>query len=254
MFQNLQLTAAQAFRDSSGAVTPCTEWWGSVPSSVVVFSWLLDEGDVAGTCSSRQSLPPALEVKRGAILPTSMSYTTMNITFTEHYVGRTLFGRGEPGCFHSFDWLFKFGSYERAQVSSLWRFVQESHHLVFGTSPTRTMRLHNGAIVAPWIFHGLSNALQVCGNRECYAECGAQFCDILRLPLLTHALPIGDQHPTGKEGVELYFSPHGVIHRGVMNGIPAFPERFNPSCHCAIWQRCTSICFTNRSVLRLRAT
>ena len=30
-----------------------------------------------------------------------------------------LFGRGEPGCFHSFYWRFRFGSYERAQVSSI---------------------------------------------------------------------------------------------------------------------------------------
>ena len=28
----------------------------------------------------------------------------------------TLFGLGEPGCFHSFDWHFKFGSYEQAKV------------------------------------------------------------------------------------------------------------------------------------------
>ena len=42
----------------------------------------------------------------------------MNITFTAHCIGRTFFGRGKPGCFHSFDWRFKFGSYERAQVLS----------------------------------------------------------------------------------------------------------------------------------------
>ncbi|PSN34348.1 hypothetical protein C0J52_17274, partial [Blattella germanica] len=35
-----------------------------------------------------------------------------------------------------------------------------------------------------------------CGTLHCHAECGAQFCDILRLLLLTHAQSIGDQHPT----------------------------------------------------------
>ena len=30
----------------------------------------------------------------------------------------------------------------------------------------------------------------------------------------------------------------------VLNGIPAFPERFNPPCHCAIWERCIATCFT----------
>ena len=29
----------------------------------------------------------------------------------------------------------------------------------------------------------------------------------------------------------------------VLNGIPAFPERFNLSCHCVIWQRCNATCF-----------
>jgi len=43
---------------------------------------------------------------------------TMNIAFTLLCVGRTVFGRGEPGCFHSFDCRFKCGSYERSQVSS----------------------------------------------------------------------------------------------------------------------------------------
>ena len=30
----------------------------------------------------------------------------------------------------------------------------------------------------------------------------------------------------------------------VLNGIPAIPKRFNPSCHSAIWQRCIATCFT----------
>ena len=53
--------------------------------------------------------------------------------------------------------------------------------------------------------------LQICCNPECRAECGVQFCDILRLPLLTHVQSIGDQHPTGKQGVELCCSPRGVV-------------------------------------------
>ena len=70
----------------------------------------------------------------------------------------------------------------------------------------------------------VSNALQVCGNPECRAEYGAQCCDILLLPLLTHAQSIGDQHPTGKKGVELCYSLRGVF----LNDITAFTERFNP--------------------------
>ena len=72
MFQNLPLPASQEVRDSSSDVTPCIGMKndeGSVPPSVVVFSWALDEGGAAGTCSSRQLLPLALEVQLGAILP-----------------------------------------------------------------------------------------------------------------------------------------------------------------------------------------
>ena len=67
-----------------------------------------------------------------------------------------------------------------------------------------------------------------------------QFCDILRLPLLSHTQSIGDQHPTGKQGVELYCSPHGVLY-----GIPAFLELYKPSCSCAIWQHCIATCFNS---------
>ena len=44
------------------------EWWGSVPPSVIIFSWALDEGGAAGMCSSKQHLPSVLEVQHGAIL------------------------------------------------------------------------------------------------------------------------------------------------------------------------------------------
>ena len=36
-------------------------------------------------------------------------------------------------------------------------------------------------------------------------------CDILRLPLITHAQSIGDKHSRGKQGVELFCSPRGVV-------------------------------------------
>ena len=36
-------------------------------------------------------------------------------------------------------------------------------------------------------------------------------CDMLRLTLLTHAQSIGDQDPTGKQGIELCCSPRGVV-------------------------------------------
>ena len=152
----------------------------------------------------------------------------MNITFTAHCVGRTFFGRGEPGCFNSFDCRFKFGSYERAKVPSVATIRPRKSSLSLWYMSNKACRLHNGAIVAPRKFHGVSNALQVCGNPECRAEYGAQFCDILRLPLLTHAQSIGNQHPEGKQGVELCCSPCGVILFG------GCPERHPLPCRNAL--------------------
>ena len=110
---------------------------------------------------------------------------------------------------------------------------------------TRAVRFHSGAIVAPRKFHVVYNAPQVCGNPEYRVECGALFCDILRLPLLPHAHSIGDSIQRGRKDLNCV-----VLHVGsscteaVLNGIPASPERFNPSCNRAIWKRCIVTCLT----------
>ena len=145
-----------------------------------------------------------------------MSYGSMNLTLTAHCVGHTIFGRGEPECFYSFDWHFKYYSYERAQVSSIVTIRprnQETRHLLFDTGPKRPVRLHSGAIVAPRKFHGLSNAQQIFSIPECRAEYVAQFCDIglLRLSLLTYVQFVCDQHSTEKQVVELCCSTRGVV-------------------------------------------
>ena len=87
----------------------------------------------------------------------------------------------------------------------------------------------------------------------------AEFCDILQHSLLSHTQSIGDQHPTGKQGFELSCSPCGSSCTDVvLNIISAFPERFNPTYHCAIWERCIATFFTqslkHSCVLRHRAT
>ena len=67
----------------------------------------------------RAAFTVCLEGTAWCSITPSVSHIRTNITLTAHCVGRTFFGRAEPGCFHSFDWRFKFDSYERAQVSTI---------------------------------------------------------------------------------------------------------------------------------------
>ena len=119
MFQNLQLPAAQEVRESNNGMAPCIVMknYEVLYYQVSLFSperWkkvVLQERAVT-------AFTVCLESTAWCNITPSMSYATMNITFTAYYVGRVFFERGEQGCFHSFDWLFKFGSIERAQFSS----------------------------------------------------------------------------------------------------------------------------------------
>ena len=79
MFQNLPLSEAQEVRESSSDVTPCI----IVENDGVLCA--LDEGGAAGTCSSRQYLPSALEVERGAVLHYPVNILCRN----EHHLHNT---------------------------------------------------------------------------------------------------------------------------------------------------------------------
>ena len=46
---------------------PNTWWWGSLLTSAVAFSWVLDEDDYGGNCSSRQRLLSVFEGQCGAV-------------------------------------------------------------------------------------------------------------------------------------------------------------------------------------------
>ena len=85
------------------------------------------------------------------------------------------------------------------------------------------MQLHICAIGTLWKFHVVSNMLQVCGNPECHAECGIQFCDIFQHSILTHVQSIDNQHPTGKQGVELHVGS-GALYGGCPEWHPCLPE------------------------------
>ena len=164
---------------------------------------MLDEAGAVEMCSSKQCLPSALEAQHGAILPYqchSPQWTSPSQLIWLAF--QVCFIWANPGFVHSDDLSRKVVTFPLAPVQ-------------------QGRRLHSSVIVAPRKFHGVSNALQVCINPECHAECGAEFCDIHRLTLLTQVQSIGDQHPTGKQAVELCYSPHGVILYG---GCPKWPH------------------------------
>ena len=126
------------------------------------------------------------------------------------------------------DWRFKFGLYDRAQVSSIATIHPRK------SSPLLWYWCNKACVTAQWChcctleISWVSSALQVCGNPECCEECGAQFCDILRLLLLTHAQSICDHHPTGEQGLELCCSPHGVILYGCPKWHSCLPRMLQP--------------------------
>ena len=180
------------------------EWCGSVPPSVVVFSWGLDEGGAAEMCSIRQCLPPSLEVECGAVLP--HLYHVPQWTSTSQHIVHFLWTR-RTGML-PFTWL----------AFQVW-FVWANRNFVYSDDSSKEViafplvayRSNKDCIAVPLLHLWNFKALQVCGNPEYHAECGAQFCDIPWVPLLTHVQSIGDQHPTGKQGVAPCCSPRGVV-------------------------------------------
>ena len=107
----------------------------------------------------------------------------MNITFAAHCVGHTLFGEENRDA--SISLIGISSSYERAQVSFIATVRPRKSSCSLWYRSTRPVQLHSGAIV-PRKFHGVSNVRQVCGNPKYHAECGAEFCALHKLLLLTH--------------------------------------------------------------------
>ena len=86
------------------------------------------------------------------------------------------------------------------------------------------------------------------------------FVTYSRLPLLTHAQSINDQHPTGKQGVELWCSPHEVfLHESCLKWHP-LPSQNDLTRHASVRYGRAASPHTSRSlwkhscVLRPRST
>ena len=136
----------------------------------------------------------------------------MNIIFTAHCVGHTFFGRGEPGCFHSFDWLLEFGSYKRAQVSSTVMIHPRKSSVSFPLVPIQQGLCYFIAVPLLHLenFMGYPTRRSFAVTQNVVQNVEPSFVTYSD-PLLTQAQSICDQHPTRKQGVELYSSPCEVV-------------------------------------------
>ena len=115
MLQNLQLPASQEVYDCSSGVAPCKVMKNGGILYYLVKSF--SPGRWTNVVLQECAVEGSVYHLRAAVLPSSVSYAIMSFTFTAQCVERTFFGWGEPGCFHSFVWSFKFDSYDRANVS-----------------------------------------------------------------------------------------------------------------------------------------
>ena len=237
MFQNLPLPAAQDVRDGSSGVTPCIVMKndGVLYHQVSSFSperWtkkVLQERAVAGSVYRL-----SWRYSSGAVLPHQCH--TSQWTSSSRYIvyGELSLHEENWDATVHFTGVSSLVRLSKPTFRPQWQFVQESRHIPFVTGPTRPVLLHSGIIVA----HQKSTRCK-------FSECGTQFCDALRLPLLTHWKSTGSQHPTGKQGVELCRSPRVVVqYGGCPERHPYLTGMFKPACHCAILQLCIATSFT----------
>ena len=84
------------------------------------------------------------------------------------------------------------------------------------------IRLYSRAIISQYKIKGYKKRCKFAVTQNIVQKV-AQFCNILRLTLLTHVQSIGVQHLTGKQEVELCCSPHGaVLYGGCPERYPCF--------------------------------
>ena len=139
-------------------------WWGSVPPSLVVFSWSLDEGGAAGTCSSRQRLLFALEV----LLYTVVQYYPINVILHNEHLLHSILSRAHflwtkrtgmlPFIWMAFQVWFEWASPGFVHSDVLSKKVVTFHMVPVQQSLWDCI---SGAIVAHRKFHGVSNALRI---------------------------------------------------------------------------------------------
>ena len=106
-----------------------------------------------------------------------------------------------------------------------------------------------------WNFIGYPVRLQVSGNPECRAECGAHFCDILGYLLLTHMQSISNLDPREARSWTVLFSTWG--HPVWRLSWTASLTSHNALTHCPIVQygnAAITTCFTQSLIIFLWTT
>ena len=166
----------------------------------------------------------------------------MNINFKAHCGGHTFFGREEPGCFH---WLAFQVRFEWASPGFVHSDDSSKKVVTFPLVP-----VHQG------LYYYIEVPLLHLGTFMGYpTRCKfVETHNVVRMwsTVLWHkTTPTANSSAVNRRSAsnrearswtELFFTRSSYT-EVVLNGIPAFLECFNPSCHCAIWQRCIATCF-----------
>ena len=213
MFQNLQLPAAQEVCDSSSGVTPCIV----MKNDGILYHEVLSFSPERWTKVALQELALVGSVYRLLWRYNVVQYYPISvIRHNEHHLHSKL-------CRARFLWTRVTGMlpfiWLAFQVWCVWTspgfaiatICPKMSSPSFLYQSNKACRLHSGTIVALGNFMGYPKCWKRFRNPECRAECGAQFCDTLRLPLFTRAHSISDHHPTGKQELDLCCSPRGIV-------------------------------------------
>jgi len=134
-------------------------WWDSLPTSAVAFSWVLDEDDYGGNCSSRQCLLSVFEGQCGAVSVNVICHNKhrLHITLCRAQFLRTRGARMLP-----FIWLLLQTWFVRASLSFVQSDDPSKEVITFPLVPIQQVLCN--CIPMPLLHLGQCTGYQMCCN------------------------------------------------------------------------------------------
>ena len=220
------------------------EWWGSVPPSFVVFSWALDEVGAKERFSCRQRLR----------LP--WSYSVMQY-YSTNVIRKYWYHRNSTLCRAHVFWTRRTGMLPLTSLAFLDLFVWASPGFVHSDDSSKKVFTFPLVPVQQGLYGCIAVPLLHIGNfmgypTRCKFVVTQNVVQDIEHIFVTYSnfrcsFTRSPSAITIQEGSkELNYV---VLHLGtfctevVLNDIPPFPKRFNPSYHCAIKKHCIATCF-----------